>query len=628
MKKLFLLTFGISLFAITFFWSACKKTDGTDWNDEEHTAYNHVINLQDEVSAKLNDWFSSLDSLEAIQMAQQEFANDPNVSSVTVGSQGIMVQYANGMRGGLFLNPDRGEDIEGKSSFMKRNFDAHSDNNLKAIVNQKKMLFLDPTVSQFPNAHEKEVSNDVPNLDRIGTGFYTYNGTNLDEFANLAGNGIINISSHGAAWPDQNNITEVYLLTGVTENKANSDEYWDEIADGKIPIIMADEDNKYWISPEFITEHNDFSQDTILFYGCFCYSNLGGWPGIVESFAEGAYVGFDWIVEVRWASYWSTDLIRQMSDTSRTDPVSIGTWMSDPDIEHSYYDNTHHRTVSIHYTGDGTLKLWNKTQVDLIPQSDDGTPVSNPGEAGVAYPFKCQVIGGGPELEYVWDIGDNSSPVSTTENEVDITWNNNGTYVFTVTVNNKTTGEKIGEDAVNVTIGSSSLTWNAVKFKLRHVTANYKHLVLPAGTITYFDSGLEWTFDNHLHPGIYQNGSFTATWDFNDEIWENKGSVILSIDEQTKKVTGGTIHAEYINMSNPDNRYYVIDFNIQDIDAKNWDLDHGSFLLEKDEVCNTSYLNNLSYEDSQTSGPGILINTMQYIICDDYSYFSLDFSTE
>ena len=200
--------------------------------------------------------------------------------------------------------------------------------------------------------------------------------------------------------------------------------------------------------------------------------------------------------------------------------------------------------------------------------------------------------------------------------------------MFTVTVKNKTTGEKIGEDAVNVTIGSNSPTWNSVKIRLSHLRANYKHLVLPAGTITYFESTMEWMFDNFWHPGIYQSGSFTATWDINDGTWENKGSVLLSIDEQTKKVTGGTIHAEYINMSNPDNRYYVIDFNIQNIDANNWALDHASFLLEKDEVCNTSYLNNLSYEDSQTSGTGILINTLQYLVCNDYSYFSLDFSTE
>jgi hypothetical protein len=88
--------------------------------------------------------------------------------------------------------------------------------------------------------------------------------------------------------------------------------------------------------------------------------------------------------------------------------------------------------------------------------SPDGKPVTEPGEAGVAYPFRCEVVSGISDLEFSWDIGDGSSPV-TASNEVNITWAENGQYVLKVEVKDKSTGNIIGTATAQVQIGSDEL---------------------------------------------------------------------------------------------------------------------------------------------------------------------------
>ena len=458
MKKFILLILSLILFTTTLFWSACFKTENPGWNDDEKTSYEEVIDLQDEVSNNLDGWFQSMDSLEAINMAQQQFSGAPNVSTATINSQGIAVQYSNGIRGGLFLRSKDDSGEVGKEPLFNVPRPANG-NGLKSLVNKRKMIFINPHYYERSYYSDQMIQMHANNLVEVGMNplyFYKNDSATVDHFANLEGYGIIQVYSHGWAWPKENNITEVYLLTGETANEGTSKKYWDDLTGGNIPIVkVAGNRNKYFISPSFIEKYNDFSKDNVLFYGGFCYSFLGGWPDLIHSFADGAYLGFDWSVYTFRNANWSVNMIAQMSDTSKANPVTLGDWMDDSELEKSYWNERDQRTVHIYYTGDEKLTLWGDTQVKLFALSSDGTPVSNPGEAGVAYSFKCEVVSDISELEYVWDIGDGSSPV-TAGDAVNITWSAEGNYELKVEVKDKSSGNIIGAASAGVTIGSTN----------------------------------------------------------------------------------------------------------------------------------------------------------------------------
>ncbi len=457
MKKLLVFLLSIVLLSTTFFWSACLKTEDEGWTDDEKASYEEVINLQNEVENNLDEWFLTMDSLDAIKKAQQFFADAPSVSEAIVNSQGIAVQYANGMRGGLYLNPLDNK-TERNPDFLLNDLETNHNVGLKSIVNKRKMILINPHYHERSYYTDQIYSIHRNNLRKAGidlSTFYKNEEATVNRFTELSGYGIIQIYSHGWAWPKENNITDIYLLTGETANDATSKKYWDELKTGNIPVAkIAGSNNSYLVSERFIENYNDFSKDTVLFYGGFCYSFLGDWPDLQKSFADGVYVGFDWSVYTYRNANWSVNLVALMSDTSKSEPMNMESWMNDSGMEKSYWDATNERTVHIYYTGDGTLTLWGDVSVKLIALSDDGTPVTHPGEAGVAYPFKCEVVSDVSDLEYVWDIGDGSSPV-TASNSVNITWSENGSYVLKVDVKDKSNGNIIGTAQANVTIGDS-----------------------------------------------------------------------------------------------------------------------------------------------------------------------------
>jgi len=460
MKKHFLFLLITSLFLLFLLINSCKKNTGDDpsgeWTKAEKESYDQALNTQDQVGEDLDDWFQSMDSLDAIQKAYEEFVNSENVSSATINSQGIAVQYSNGMRGGLYLNPkdDKGEvggmpflgHVSGKS------------NNLKSLVNKRKMILINPHYSDR-NYYTDQIYNfATTNLGKVGMElptFYKDEQATVDRFTELSGYGIIQIYSHGWAWPKEENITDVYLLTGETANETTSEKYWDELKKGNIPVMKVAGPNKYLVSEKFLADHNDFSNDTILFFGGFCYSFLGDWPDIIDEFADGAYVGYDWSVYTFKNANWTVNTIYHLTDTTADNPITLNDWFNDTEVPKSYWNERDNRTVNIQYTGDGNLTLWvGDTKVNLVALSEDGTPVSNPGEAGVAYPFKCEVVSDVSELEYFWDIGDGSNPVQAS-NEVNITWSEEGNYILKVVVKNKSNGTTIGSAQANVTIGGS-----------------------------------------------------------------------------------------------------------------------------------------------------------------------------
>jgi len=379
MKKIYLI-----FLSLLIVFTTCKKStdennnNNTGWTEEDQTFYNNVITLQDKAYENYTTWSQTMDSLETINKLQQFFLSDPTVSSATIGSQGIAVQYSNGMRGGIFLYPENREQRD-KPVLTSLPKTTSSGLNEKSLVNNKNLLLINPIYWSLINETNDLISKYNASLPKVGFSLLPIcknSEATVDRFTQLTGKGIIHIYSHGFAWPEQKNIEEVYVLTGERVNDNTTKKYGEEIKSGEIPLIISKESyigglTKYWVSPKFITSFNDFSKDTVLFYGAFCYSRLGGWDQIYKKFAKGTYFGFNWAVDATFSQDLAISLIDSLCDTLARPPYNPEKWITGLIPEKEYYIEKYNRFVTINYVGDATLTLWkDSAQVVTNPITD------------------------------------------------------------------------------------------------------------------------------------------------------------------------------------------------------------------------------------------------------------------
>lgn len=357
--------------ALSFFLYGCNKEDNDSADPVVIETVNNVLTIQEEAYEMLTQLLNTTDTSAAKDSVLNLLLRDPIVQNAGTNTQGIYIQYENGIRGGIII--DFEDDPTDTVSPFEIDQAAHYKSGIRpdAVPAEERNAILNPHYYER-EWYTQKILSTYDNRLPIG-GFYEpeahfNDDCSLEKFTFLENYGIIHIYSHGWAWPSSRNIIDVYLMTGENVNERTTNLYWKYIASGDIPlVILDDETQKYFISPEFICDFNNFSDDSTLIYGGFCYSYLGNWPELIINAGALGYFGFNWSVMTKYNAKWARALVTDLTNTDRLIPMTVTDWFNDSRVKKSYSCNkAPGNAVKIMYYGhpDAAL-LRKKIQVDL-----------------------------------------------------------------------------------------------------------------------------------------------------------------------------------------------------------------------------------------------------------------------
>lgn len=470
MKKPIIFSISLLWLILLFLQQGCKtsKDDilvppSDEWTTEDEQTFEAQLDLQEQGFGQFETFLQTLDTAAAIESLAQWFKSQPTVEWCQSGSQGVSVKYKSGLYGLVMVDGKDGGDSEFENKVS--NYVESSLTNLKSTPNKKRVVLFNPSYNERRQQFDLlQLTYDL---------FYTkvfdeeYNVTYKKDTectlgwlnGNLKNYGYIHLYSHGWAWPNEKAISEVYLMLAESPYALGNEMFKEDIR--KASVIAGYSSslrrNVYWISPQFIADHNYFQNDTAIIYGGFCYSYLGNWPNLVNSFAAGGYYGFNWSVKTNKNTLLASKLFEYLSDTSLVIPWATQTWMTGtPNILKEYYDAEDKITVKLQYNGDNDITLWEpKYKFSIIATAPEGDPIEHPGKTGIEYEFKCldrnKEIGEG--LRFQWIFAD-GTPAEEIEgiNIVKHTWNTEGTFKITVNVFDIQSGKLLGIAEANATV--------------------------------------------------------------------------------------------------------------------------------------------------------------------------------
>ena len=429
---------------------SCKKNSDvpSGFNAEAQKFYEGVISLQQQSQQVFDGYLATQDTAAAKVSLAAWFKSNAAVEWAKVSAQGVMVKYTNGICGGLLIDLQRtrssGESLKStRSEILPKTYP------LKNLPSKKKAIILAAYFDQFMVECSAEANNWGPDFASEGFSceFFLEGVVNLDLLSALTGYGVIDFNTHGVAWPDEVNTEEVYMMTRENASNVSTKKYWDDIQKGTLAIVKLKnvKSSIYAIKPQFITEHNDFTKDTVLFYGGFCYSALGSWPEIVNSCASGTYFGFNWSIDSWKCANWAISLVKNLSDHTLATPMTVEQWMSSTDIPKDYYYADLKKTVKIMYNGYGGLTLWKpdtNVKGGIFATAVDGAPILKPGYTCTDYVLKCRLNGKlSTTLGYEWEYGNGSATYYTINDSLSLrhSWASEKSYTVSVTVTDYST---------------------------------------------------------------------------------------------------------------------------------------------------------------------------------------------
>lgn len=384
-----LLRFASSL-SILFFIISCSSSNDPDVNNTQLTLANFEENIalqENTLKNAYNLLSEGKDTAFVLEDILAAMKSNTLVESASKSSKIIWVKYKNKMIGGIVLGYD--ETASGPLYIESTKVKDNGDETL-AIPISHNALFADAHYEERADYTRPIFKKISDSLSKIGYSMKLLTNTGLDEkfdidtMASLDRYGIVHLYSHGCAYPDKNNIKEVYVLTDSKFNIEKSkrfDKYKDDIASGDVAVmseqILTLTKTTYAVSPGFVGKYNDFSKNRTVFYGCFCYSALGNWNKIANTYGASVYIGHTWSVDATWACTWAYDFYRYLSRYDEDKVYNVADWKSMPTHESvdKVYKNKECAAIFATDFGDDQTTLWELPEQKVVKVF--GSPVIN-----------------------------------------------------------------------------------------------------------------------------------------------------------------------------------------------------------------------------------------------------------
>lgn len=611
----FIATSVVSLIVMLLITFSCKKETDEPFDDKAKKEYEALIAIQDSSDMVLANFEATMDSAAAVEALAQWFRNKENVEWAIVSSQGISVSYTNGMFGGILLDPER-YDWDQKDSNNHLNKPEENAAPLKNLPSFKKARCVNAAMDEFFDVDAYQFNTWKEKLNSIGYEcvFNLNDEVKLDylRFLKSRKDGIISLNSHGYAWPARNNIQEVYFLTGEEQSVSTTQQFYNDLVEKRV-ILLKRKDGKtrYYIAPDFLTKYNDFSKDTILFYGAFCYSFLGNWPSLINACASGTYFGFDWAVRSDKCAEWAVNLVYYLADMSVDQPNTTEGWMVNSTIAKHYFSEKYNRNVHILYEGNGALTLW-QPEYNILggieALAEDKAPILVPGKTCAEYTLRCNVSGQlPPQYDILWDLGHETAfNMNQAGNEVVGRWGLPGTYTVKAQIRNQANSEIIREFAVEVTIEDPSYLDNVKAYPYFNMV--FSNLSGPNITLTngetmggyyynfdtfYFTSPLTWNDSTFSAQSFNPNGNGGTTRTIQGEMSSDGKVIRHCLLTYTEISSNGSLYLESkLEVAN------LPIFNHDGLNCWQW------FSWDVEGSDSQTYVQSLEYKKLDTQNPG------------------------
>jgi IPT/TIG domain len=336
-----------------------KDSTGPDTELSPIEFVNASLAMQSTYGDLLFSMFSNTDTSIAVKSILSKIQSETDfVDSAWINSQGIAVEYKNGMRGGIMYDP---EDHYAENMSQSRKLAGISDDEEYSDDTPGSIhtLFLCPIYSEKQIVADSIISVAQASFQNSGYRSFTKyvdQMCGIERFLNLDNNGLIHIYSHSFAWPEKDAVSEVYLMTGDTATSGLNSDYLAQINNSQLTVFyLPEHGNTYFLAPSFLKDDIDLSDDNPLFYLDFGHSFSTGWQNtLIDDLGAGACIGYDWNIRADSSLSWTTSMYSLMGDTSQFKQASIDDWYNS--IDPSYQDGEY--TASILYDGPSEYYLW------------------------------------------------------------------------------------------------------------------------------------------------------------------------------------------------------------------------------------------------------------------------------